>query len=46
MVPEGSDDVLMVNAVGVTGVVPTDRLIVAVADCGEELESTTETTKE
>jgi len=46
MILEGSDEVLMVNAVGVTGVVPTDRLIVAVADCVEELESTTETTKE
>jgi hypothetical protein len=36
----------MVSGVGAAGAVPTGRVIVAVADCAEELESTTETTKE
>ena len=37
---------MMVNGVGVAGAAATDRVTVAVADCADELESTTETPKE
>ena len=36
----------MVRGVGVAGAAAMGRVTVAVADCADELESTTETTKE
>jgi hypothetical protein len=46
MVPEGREEELMVRGVGVAGAVATGMVTVAVADCVDELESTTETPKE
>jgi hypothetical protein len=46
MVPEGRKDELMVSGVGTTGGGATDMVTVAVADCTDELESTTETPNE
>jgi hypothetical protein len=45
-VPEGRDDEVMVRGVGAAGAEATDKVTVAVADCVDELESTTDTPKE